>query len=220
MMRRPWLSLAILLALGGCQDAAAPANDQYRAGSRLSVQGELSSASNSSTQVHILQQSPTAPPLETYQLSFWAYKQGKASTVTVNYQPAAGDSLVQPFLRFHVPRNSLQDFAGVDSLQKGDSVAVTLTIDPVAFSVDFEPSGLLFSTSLSPTLAICYENADPDLNGDGFVDATDELQAQQLALWYHDVNDSRWLRLLPKNVTTQACVAAPLYHFSEYAVSW
>src|SRR5436309_10527716 len=113
MMRQPRLSIAILLALGGCQDATAPANDPYRVGSRLSVQGELSSASTSSTQVHVLQQSPTVPPLETYQLSFWAYKQGKASTVTVNYQAAAGDSVVQPFLRFHIPRNSLQDFAGV-----------------------------------------------------------------------------------------------------------
>jgi len=216
---RVWLPLAILLAVAGCQDATAPSTTNGVAGLQLQ---ELA---DSSLPPHILQQSPAAPPLEGYQVSFWAYKQGPASTVTVSYQDG------QRFLGFHIPRNSLEDFAGSDSLQKGDSILITMTIDSLSFLVAFQPSGLLFSQSLPATLAICYENANPDLNGDGVVDSTDQALQQQLAIWSWETGQSEtgqsqtgqasgWFKLSPKDQTAQQCVTAPVFHFSEYAMAW
>lgn len=215
MTPRLWLPLAVL-ALAGCRDVAAPPDEQNVADPRLGVTGQMVSQPPSSTGIHILQQSATAPPLETYQVSFWAYV-GKASTVTVNYERAAGQSVGQPFLRFDIPKHGLVARTGGAPLNRGDSVSVTLTIDLVSFSVDFRPSGVLFSTKFPANLAVCYENANPDLNGDGVVDATDQMLRQQLALWYQA---HPWSRLPSRNDTKQLCVSTALYHFSEYAVSW
>ncbi len=204
---RVWLPLAIL-AVAGCRDATGPLDGHGPVG----LQPQL--LADSSLPPNILQQSPSAPLLETYQVAFWAYKQGPASTITVSYQNG------QPFLGFHIPRNSLQDFAASDSLQKGDSILITLTIDPVRFLVDFQPSGLLFSRSLPATLAMCYENANPDLNGDGVVDSTDQALEEQLAIWSETGGTSGWFKLSSKDNPTQQCVAAPVVHFSQYAILW
>ncbi len=218
LTRRFWLPVAMLLALAGCRDAAGPLDQHNLAGHELSMTGQLVSQPTSPMGVHILQQASTAPALETYRASFWAYK-GTASTVIVNYQPAAGQGVGSPFLRFDIPKNGL--VAGADGvpLKRGDSVWVTLTIDSVGFSVHFQPSGVLFSTKFPANLTIWYENANPDLNGDGVVNGKDAHLEQQLAVWYHAAK-THWSRLSSNNDTAQLFVATALYHFSEYAVSW
>ncbi len=42
--------------------------------------------STSSTQIHILQQAPTAPLLQAYRVSFWA-RRGTQTTLFLNYRP-------------------------------------------------------------------------------------------------------------------------------------
>ncbi|PYP69317.1 MAG: hypothetical protein DMD41_17040 [Gemmatimonadetes bacterium] len=216
---RLWLPLAIALAFAGCQDATGPLSERNVARSQVGVAGQLVSDAMASTQLSILQQAPTAPPLETYQLSFWAYK-GDPSTVTVNYQPAAGEWVGQPFLELSIPKNGLLAGAGGESLKGGDSVLVTLTIDSVNFSVDFQPSGVVFSTGNPATLVLWYENANPDLNGDGVVDTTDQMLEQQLAVWYHATKTNSWFKLSSNNDPMLPSVSTALYHFCEYAVSW
>lgn len=203
------LALALALFAAGCSDGALPTG----------IAAPLANVVESSTGLHVLRQAPTAPPLETYRVSFWAYK-GAASTVTVNYQPGAGQSVGQPFLRFDIARNGLLAGGGGVPLRTGDSVAVTLTIDSVRFAVNFQPSGVVFSPGSVATLTLWYQNADPDLNGDGVVDAADEALKQQLALWYRRGNTYSWLKLSSDNDTTLPAVSTALYHFSEYAVSW
>jgi len=110
--------------------------------------------------------------------------------------------------------------AGGVPLDRGDSVRITLTIDTVLFNVDFQPSGVVFSKSSPAQLAIWYENANPDLNGDGDVDAVDEALKQQLAIWYKGSKADPWRQLWSKNDATQELVTAALYHFSQYAVAW
>jgi hypothetical protein len=85
--------------------------------------------------------------------------------------------------------------------------------------VDFQPSGVRFSKSSPAQLAIWYQDANPDLNGDGVVNATDAALTQQLAIWSQSTTDA-WKQLSSKNDTTQQYVASKIYHFSEYAVSW
>ena len=173
----------------------------------------------SSTDTHILQQSPTAPALETYQVSFWT-RRDRASTVIINYQPTAGETVGLPFLRFDIPRGGLQ--AGPDGRRLGrdDSLFITLTIDPQRFAVEFEPSGVVFSRRHPATLAIWYGNANPDLNGDGIVDEIDQTLAYRLAIWVREAKPTPWLRTSSVTETGQQWVWTTLRHFSEYAVSW
>ena len=211
MTRKHLFPLALALAIGACRDAAAPFAEPRAALPQFDVL-----ATDSSVEVHVLRQSPSAPPLETYQVSFWA-SPVRESKVTVSYRPAAGQSVGAPFLRFGVPRHGLVAGAGGVPLAPNDSVLITLNIDSVAFRVDFQPEGVAFSPSYPAQLTLWYANANPDFNGDGQVNELDNQLAQQLAVWYHG---AKWSRMSSKSDPALRVVAAQLYHFSEYAVSW
>ena len=168
---------------------------------------------------HVLQQSATAPALETYQVAFTAYV-GEPSLITVRYQPRADQVVGEPFLHFEIPRNGLMSGAGGVPLRRGDSVAMTLTIDPNSFLVDFQPSGVRFSANAPARLAFWYGNANLDLNGNGVLDGNDRTLMDQLAIWYQLSPSASWFRQLSRNDPTRTLVGTELYHFSEYAVSW
>ena len=170
-------------------------------------------------EIHILQQSPNAPPLTTYDTSFWV-KKGKDAKLAVSYHPAPGQTAGQAFLYFYLPKEGLIAGAAGQRLSKGDSVQLTLSIDSTAFSVDFGPSGVQFSTKYAARLTMCYENMDPDLNADGVVDAADEALQQQLGVWYQAMEGSPWSQLPTSYDPANPCLSAPLHHFSQYSVSW
>lgn len=223
LTRRVWLPIALALLLGGCGDAVAPLDHPQGPGRpSLDITPWTSSTWSpppAATGITELQQSPSAPPLETYQVTFVASRR-RASTVTVNYQSVDGLTPGQPFLSFYIPKWSLVAGAGGTPLMKGDSITITLTIDSVAFSVDFQPSGVLFSNNAPATLTLWYENANPDLNGDGVVDSTDQALLQQLTFYYQIAGTSTWTKHPSTNDPTVPSVSGALYHFSEYAVSW
>lgn len=208
--RRSLMPLAIVLLLAGCRDATAP---------RLSMVADVLTEPTPSPELPILRQAATAPRLRTYRVSFWARK-GDSSRVTVNYRPANGDAVGARFLRFYIPKNGLLGGAGGVPLDGGDSVLVTLTIDTVSFAVDFQPSGVRFSVGSPAILTLWYQNANPDLNNDGVVDARDTTLTQQLSVWYRSANAYPWLRLSSSNDPTQPAVSTAVQHFSQYAVSW
>jgi hypothetical protein len=167
---------------------------------------------------HTLHQDAGAPALETYQLSFWVSRD-KATDVRVNYLPAAGQRDGDRFLQFKIPERGIAQLPGGEPLGRHDSVEITLTIDPVLLSVDFEPSGLIFKQGRSAaTLTIWYGHADPDLNGDGVVDATDWQLASQIAIWHEGKHKVK--RMRSENDWFRQKVTGKLPHFSEYAVSW
>lgn len=202
--------LLLAMLAWGCRDQTSPLAPPVPAPMAQSL---------ASRTIPILQQAKTAPPLQTYQVSFWAHV-GIASTVSVRYQPTFGQLVGDPFLYFNVPKNSL--VAGADGvpLGRGDSVYVTLTIDPSSFLVDFQPSGVLFAQNAPAQLALWYGNANLDLNGNGVIDGNDKILQQQLAIWYQEAGSSAWFKQLSRNDTTHTLVGTLLYHFSEYAVSW
>lgn len=206
--RRFWVRLGVLLALAGCREAVAPW-----------ALGDVVESTDPFANVHILQQSPTAPALERYQVSFWARK-GRASTVLVQYQPTAGESVGHPFLRFDIAKGGLKTGGAGAHLMPRDSVLITLTIDPVNLTVDFEPSGVRFSGHHPAALAIWYGNANPDLNGDGVVDGADAELAEQIAIWGRPAKPAPWMKTMSKTLTGPQWVFGPIRHFSEYAVSW
>ena len=209
-LRRYAMPLALVLVAAGCTDQTGPS--PIAAPAPLAVVLPPPGT-------HLLQQSPTAPRLQTYQVSFWA-KRGVQRTVYVNYRRRPYQWFPDPFLRFRIPINGL--VAGADGvpLDRGDSVRITLTIDTVNFNVDFQPSGVVFSNSSPAQLAIYYENANPDLNGDGVVDAADQTLREQMAIWYRASKAGAWKQVGSKNDTSEEVVTAELFHFSQYAVAW
>lgn len=207
-LRRLWL-IPIMVMLAACQDAAAPPMEQTIVGDVV----------GSTAGLHILTQAPTAPALETYQVSFWA-RRDRASTVLVNYQPAAGESVGHPFLRFDVPRYGLRTGGAGARLGRRDSVLITLTIDPENLSVDFQPSGVRFSGRRPATLAVWYGNANPDLNADGVVDGADAELADLIAIWGRPARPAPWMKTVSQTLTGEQWVVGAIRHFSEYAVSW
>jgi len=207
--RRLLIPLALLAA--ACSNELGPLP--------ASLQQRVAAAPTDTTQIHMLRQSPSAPRLQTYRMSYWA-RRGTQTTVQVNYRPRPGQSQGDQFLRFRIPINGLVAGANGVPLDRGDSVRITLTIDSVSFQVDFQPSGVVFSKSSPAQLAIWYQDADPDLNGDGRVDATDQALEQQLAIWTQSNKTDPWKQLSSGNDTTQKLVTAALYHFSLYAVSY
>jgi hypothetical protein len=209
--RRVWLPITLLLAWGGCRDAATPPTAPAVAGPTFdNVVFDGS---------HLLLEAKQAPPLETYQVSFWA-SSDRASSVVVRYKPVAGQTTGDPFLQFDIPLKGLLGGAGGVPLLKSDSILITITIDPVTLRANFQPAGALFSKKLPAKLAIWYENADPDYNQDGKVDSTDDLIRQNLGIWYQSVQSAPWYKQWSANDPSQLYVLAPIYHFSSYAVSW
>ncbi len=207
LVRRYLIALTLALIAAGCLDQAGP--------SPTGVQASVAEVV-SPLGTHIIQQAVNAPRLATYRVSFWA-KRGTQKTIFVNYRRATGQWFPDPFLRFKIPINGLVAGAGGVAVRHGDSVFITMTIDTVLFKVDFEPSGLIFSASSPAQLAVWYKNADPDLNEDGIVDATDEALRDQLAFWYHG---KVWLKQWSRSDPTQLTVSGSIYHFSQYAVAW
>ncbi|HEV8263723.1 MAG TPA: hypothetical protein VGQ06_02150 [Gemmatimonadales bacterium] len=210
-MHRTLTALTLTLVAVACSDGVGPRP--------TAIQPPLAQDVAAPTGLRILRQSPTAPQLQAYRVSFWA-RRGTQTTVFVNYRRAAGEWLPDPFLRFRIPINGLAAGAGGAPLDRGDSVLITLTIDTVLFKVDFQPSGVVFSKSRPAQLAIWYQDADPDLNGDGVLDATDAMLQEQLAIWSQGTHTDGWKQLSSKNFTMQQYVATELYHFSQYAVAW
>ena len=211
-LRRYVMPLTLVLVAAGCTDQTGP--------SPAAVPAPLAAVVPMPPPgTHILRQSLTAPRLQTYQVSFWA-KRGTQTTIGVNYRRVPGQFTSDPFLRFKIPINGLVAGAGSVPLDRGDSVLITLTIDTVYFRVDFQPSGVVFSSSSPAQLAFWYQDANPDLNGDAVVDALDETLKEQLSIWYRGTRSDAWRQLWSKNDTTQELVTAALYHFSQYAVSW
>src|SRR5438046_7214300 len=136
--RRYVIPLTVVLVAAGCTDQTGP--------SPTAVPVPLAALVPPPPGTHILQQSPTAPRLQTYQVSFWA-KRGTQTTVFVNYRRRPGQWLPDPFLRFRIPINGLGAGAGGVPLARGDSVRITLTIDTVLFNVTLQPPAVVLYRS-------------------------------------------------------------------------
>lgn len=228
------LALLAILAFVGCQDAVGPRGDSPLAGPQFdAVAGDsadvapdandLAADSSDASVTPLLRQGPGAPALETYQVSFWVRKNAKKNLyVSVDYLPRAGHTQGDQFLLFYVPKDALVRGGGGSRLAKHDSVLVTMTIDPATFAVDFQPSGMIFKKDNPARLLFYYENADPDLNGDAVVDATDQALEAQLQIVYRANEKAKWHKIKIKGLTGGAYpwVMGDVRHFSQYAVSW
>ena len=153
--------------------------------------------------------------LDRYTASFWAVR-GEPRSVQINYLSATGDTN-SAFLRLTTTDPAY--VPGLGDLAPGDSVLITVTIDPDNIKVSLEPTGLLFGEP--GQLQISYGGADGDLNGDGVVDETDAyIESQLLGLWYREGTNGVWEPIPAVQELADKSFVSALPHFCEYAISW
>lgn len=153
--------------------------------------------------------------LNQYTASFWAVR-GQERSVQINYLSATGDTSWQ-FLRLTTTDPAW--VPGLGELAPGDSVLITVSVDPSDIRVSLEPTGLVFGDPAQ--LQISYSGADGDLNGDGVVDDADAyIESQLLGLWYREGTDAAWEPIPAVQSLADKSFIAALPHFCEYAVSW
>jgi hypothetical protein len=147
-------------------------------------------------------------------VTFWAVR-GQERSVQINYQ--SGGDTTHPFLRLTISDPIY--VPGVGDLAPGDSVLVSVAVDPQTISVSFEPTGLLFGTP-SP-MQLWYAGAGGDLNGDGVVDSTDTyIESQLLGMVGRELPTDQWAKISTTQSLVDQSFTTGLQHFSQYAVSF
>ena len=144
-------------------------------------------------------------------VSFWAVR-GQQRSLQIYY---ASDS--SQFLGLTVTDPTYAPARG--ALALGDSVLITVTVDPQTVKVSLAPTGLVFGNPAQFQLS--YRGANGDLNGDGVVNATDAyIESQLLGLWYREGVDSAWAQIPAVHDLAGKSFTSALPHFCDYAFSW
>ena len=168
----------------------------------------------STSDLHFLRLSATAPPLQSTVVSFYAVK-GQDSEIRVRFKNG------EDFLRFRVFANSLLLRPDGTPIVNGDSVLITITVtDPTKLQADFQPAGLKFSSSNPARLQFEFAEADKDLNNDGVVNAIDTSLIPQISTWRQEVAGGEWLKVSSTVEIEIAEVQADISGFSGYALAY
>jgi len=160
------------------------------------------------------------PSLAKTQVSFYAV-QGKAGGVDIWYHARPGRTDSTTFLQFRVGPASLATRPDGTAIAAGDSVLITVTVtDQSHFLVDFQPSGLRFSSSDQPTLKISFAACGDDLNYDGVVDAKDQAIMDSLSFWRQETPFQPWTKVSSSVAQSTKDVNAQLGGFTGYAIEF
>jgi hypothetical protein len=170
-------------------------------------------------ELNILRRSAAAPPLTSNSASFWAVR-GQDRELRMSYANTGAPGSGAEFLRLRVDRATLLSRPDGTTIADGDSVLITVTADPVLMSVDFQPSGLRFSSSEPAELKIRWAEAGDDLNQDGKVDASDDAVRSKLAIWRREAANDPWAKLATILKLDVEEAEATLTGFSGYAVAY
>ena len=170
-------------------------------------------------QLNILRRSAAAPPLVSNSATLWAVK-GQDRELRMFYANTGASGSGAEFLRLRVNRNTLLARPDGTTIADGDSVLITVTADPDLMSVDFQPSGLRFSSSEPAELKIRWAEADDDINHDGKVDGADAALRDDLAIWRREAANDPWAKLATILKLDVEEAEAKLTGFSGYAVAY
>lgn len=135
------------------------------------------------------------------EVSFWA-KKGEDRAVSLSFldgnedDDGDGDDEDDAFLLFDVPADALLRYPDGTPFQDGDSVRITIEVDPTnRFLFTFEPAGLEFDPENPAELEIEFEVLGGDLDGDDDADEDDAARRQQLDIWKRAQPGVPWMRL-------------------------
>jgi hypothetical protein len=202
-MRRLFVGFVVLAIALACSDAIGPATTPVP-----------------TSQLHVVAQGATAPPLYADSVSFYAVS-GQDREVRMYYQGATPGVPGDEVLRFKVPGDGLLRRPDGTAFQPGDSIRIVVkAIDPTKFLFDFQPSGLEFSPDHPAELTLQYHNDEHDYNGDGRVDTTDTRIQGQLDVWQRRPPDTLWYRLGASNYESYEELDVKIPHFTDHAIAW
>ncbi|MDB4887391.1 MAG: hypothetical protein JWN79_2829 [Gemmatimonadetes bacterium] len=160
------------------------------------------------------------PRLVTSRVSFWAVK-GKAAGADLWYHARAGASDSAKFVEFRMGPSSLDRRPDGTSIAAGDSVLITLTAtDPTHMIIQYEPSGLRFTSTSQPTLRMFWTACGDDVNYDGKVDAADAVIASRLGVWRQEGGGAPWERLASTVNAGTREVSTAVSGFTGYALAY
>jgi hypothetical protein len=155
--------------------------------------------------------------LDRYQAGFWA-RRGTSTGVEIRYH--AGDGTWQPYIRLTIPSGSLKRWPNGSRFAGGDSVFITMALDSMQLVVQLEPTGLVFDQASPAQLDVWYTGADPDLDGNGVVNAADGyIESSGLGIWMQARPDRPWSAVSSTHWLDRKLFTANLGHFSGYAGS-
>ena len=135
---------------------------------------------------HFLTVPPTAPPLVSRTVRFWAVR-GQDREGFIYYKKRSGPPRSSDRLtRFRVRKETVIVLPSGQTLAPGDSVLITMSVvDTLHQILEFKPSGLKFKNRPAD-LSIYYYEADHDFNGDGVIDAKDAQIESTFRIWRKD----------------------------------
>jgi hypothetical protein len=156
---------------------------------------------------------PEAPPLDAYEVSFWAV-QGQERQIQISYSSTEYGN--GKCLLFRVPADAVM--LGV---APGDSVHITIRVtDETQFRFEFEPEGLQFDPAHPAQLEIRYWWADPDYDADGDIDPRDLLLSETFSLWQKVGTGTAWQRVSGAERRRDVFeIASPVLGFTQYALA-
>lgn len=138
---------------------------------------------------------PGPPPLETFQVSFWAVH-GDDREAVIHYLPLVVGGERREFLEFKVAGDALLRAPDGRRFMPGDSIRITITVSPDGrFLLDMQPSGLEFAPDRPARLRIRYDRLAGDLNGDGRIDDADDLLDVRMGMWKRQRPGDPWTRV-------------------------
>ena len=172
------------------------------------------------SELRLLTVASTSPLLATTTASFWAVK-GKNAGVDLWYHARAGQSDSTKFLEFRMGGATLDRRPDGSAIAEGDSVLITLTVvSPTNLIVDFQPSGLKFSTKDPAKLKMFFAACGDDLDRDGQVTSSDDAIEQQLSIWRQESAASPWIKVSSLVVKNNKEIDAELGGFTGYAIAY
>lgn len=203
--RRTVAALLVGASLAGCGDeggSTAPDGD-----------GVAESA------LTFLRPAADAPPLAATTASFYA-RRGSDRLLALYYQRRAGATDSSEFLEFRVAAEALARRPDGSAVAIGDSVLITVTVDPARLKVTFAPAGLRFSASKPARLKLRFAEADDDRDGDGDVDAGDAAATTKLGIWRQESPGQPWFRESSVLLADVDEVDADILGFTAYAIAF
>lgn len=124
--------------------------------------------------------------------SFWAVR-GQTRRLTLNYLATSGDAGDDEFLEFEVPAEALLRRPDGSLFQSGDSIQITVQLDPGRrLLFRFDPSGLQFDPQRPARLEVSWERLNGDVDGDGEVDEDDDTLERNASLWKQQRPGEPW----------------------------
>ncbi len=210
------LLLAAIVALGAC--ATGPSAGVRALGDQPAfAQGSGHDGSEDSDPV-ILDLADDHAPFFNQSVSFWA-KAGSNAEGAIYFQDDRGRQ-GNRYARLKLSGRSLLSYPDGRPFAKGDSILITMTVDPSnRMLFEMEPTGLRFSSDRMAELRIDYSEANPDYNHDGVVDAVDAGIKALLAIWVQEASEP-FLKLGSVNFPEIDELVARINGFSRFAIAY